>query len=128
MNVKLLLEFESDPWEEKCERCKGEGKLLDDVPPYYGATAVIDCWKCHGTGVRRMRLEGAVEVTITSDGMTRDGKNIIHSRMVVEDTNAKLVALASYKKELADKIIAAYRNGTLPAAVRANLREVDVNE
>lgn len=46
--------------------------------------------------------------------------------MIVENTNAKIVSKARYTGELANKITAAYRDGTLPDAVKAHLTKEEI--
>ena len=115
----------SEAYEVECERCKGTGIITGD--PITSLTMRARCPDCNGTGKVRKRVEGAVEVTITSDGIGASG-HIIHSMMVVENTNAKLCSLAWFKQELTDKLIAAFRDGTLPKKVRDGLQEITIGE
>ena len=104
----------SPAYKVECEGCEGKGRRLEDVPPYYGACAMKDCWQCHGTGQRTVRLVGVVE------GVYAD-----------VEMGTIYWSVKGYNRygptweALAETIIEDYRAGTLPEAVRAGLKEVD---
>ena len=106
----------SEPYEVECEGCKGKGQRIEDVPPYYGACAMKDCWKCHGKGQRTLRLVGVVEVVLE-----RGWLRCAHTY------NPKFITPASEPdyEGLISECNAAYRAKTLPEAVREHLKEED---
>ena len=113
---RLLLTVDRVLPEEQCERCKGVGSLLDDVPPYYGATAMVDCWACHSTGRVSRRLRGWVRV--------------LYSGKYCENPKLPFYAVEGFGgvhllSNLADRVVAAWKDGTLPDEIAANLEEVD---
>ena len=119
----------SEPWTFPCKGCDGKGQRLDDVPPYYGAVAVIDCHECKGKGQRRVRLVGKVAVELDC-GTYSDPPTIY---IPLDLTNGKLIEAyigtsGGEVKQLVTDVTAAYRANTLPAAVRDGLHEEDCDE
>ena len=107
----------SEPWTFPCKGCEGKGQRLDDVPPYYGAVAVIDCHECKGKGQRRVRVVGKVAV----EDQPTTWRGEIKRWYVAGDSAVERQSLDL----LAKAIVEGYRADTLPAAVRDGLHQED---
>jgi len=119
--------------ERMCENCAGcgdapESLYAGDMPEAWESGG--KCYKCHGTGVRKVRLRGYAEVCAwceTNDhigyeavwpGQGYEGSPSAIAEWVDENDRDKA------REQLTDIIIAAHLAGTLPEGV-AHIEEVD---
>jgi len=115
----LLLRVFSEPWEEKCRTCKACGGS-GDAP-----NAQFTCSVCHGsgtgTGTRRVRLVGVVEVgwveRLRTAGWS-DWLNVFHTDIDFRGDISGTI----------EKLVLRYRANTLPDSLREGLRVEEVEE
>lgn len=110
----------SEPWERDCSwaDCNGTGRIsMSILNPNWYPESSEPCSVCHGTGKRRVRLVGAVEVAFGSTVIQVMGADYIG-----DDTFKGSKRICA---NIVADIITAYRTGTLPPEVAKGLREVD---
>ena len=108
----VLDESNSEPWEEECGYCFGKGEWN------YVVAGLADCHVCHGTGKRRVRLVGAVEIQVTAVQLDCE------AWVVYGQKDLKIAGPTT--KSIIRCAVIRYRNKTLPPPVAAHLREEDV--
>ena len=108
----LVLLIKSDPYEveRECPDCDGHGMInvydgTDEAHPEL-------CYCNEGINTRTVRLEGWVEVE----------RSYLH--LVITGVNE----MFDDERDIQDYILTTYCSDTLPASIRANLWEVEVEE
>ena len=81
-----------------------------------------DCPTCHGTGQRKVRLRGFVPILLWYSYSTCGPDFGLSVSGVVGDRSNTYEGAV---QNLANNIITAYRDGTLPPEIAANLEECD---
>ena len=99
--------------ERECGTCRN-GKRL-------GYDNIVDCPLCRGTGVRKVRVRGAVQ-------MWPLGERVKIPAWLGTGINVGRTRKFDSANEARDAIIAAWKDGTLPDALAATITEEDCDD
>jgi len=117
----LVLTIRSEPYEVECDNpeCRN-GKCIIVAHP---DDPLDDCPACHGTGKRRVRLVGWVEVEPDSEYETTQIEYCV--QVYQQEPEFKGFYVEGSIEEIITNLVSAYRAKTLPPEIAENLEEVD---
>ena len=115
----LYLTFNEER-EVECERCKGKCGFIDEPP--VGPSSWRKCVTCNGTGRKRIRVWGAVEVEVSS-GV--NDQSFPKAFAEVKVCNGIWMRNGDYQR-LVEQVITAFLAGELPGDVARWIEKEDV--
>ena len=127
----LILTIDREVETTTCYRCQGDGKAwANNGKGEYNIE--VDCPACggsgHGTGRRKVRVQGWVGLDIDSDFESDFESTVIELDFYRTDDEHNSFYFYGQIKDLPEKLVTAFLDKTLPPEIADNLKEVECDE